>query len=82
MLFDIYEQLMIAKTLVSFITGPKMHCSATETQSFISGFPLYPGNGNRGGRGVFLVYPPLAENFSKIPPPLEILGQAAILFFK
>ena len=34
-----------------------------------------------GGRGVFLVYPPLAENFSKIPP-LEILGQAAILFFK
>ena len=41
-----------------------------------------PGNGNRGGvGGVFLVYPPLAENFSKIPP-LEILGQAAILFFK
>ena len=42
MLFDIYEQLMIRKTLVSLITGPKMYCSATQTQSFIPGFPLYP----------------------------------------
>ena len=31
--------------------------------------------------GIFGI-PPLAENFSKIPLPLEILGQAAILFFK
>ena len=41
------------------------------------------GNGNRGIGGYFW-YTPLAEKFSKIPPPppLEILGQAAILFFK
>ena len=34
----------------------------------------------QGGRGYFR-YTPLAENFLKIPP-LEILGRAAILFFK
>ena len=34
-----------------------------------------------GGVGGIFGIPPLAENFSKIPP-LEILGQAAILFFK
>ena len=39
-----------------------------------------PGNGNRGVGGIFGITP-LAENFSKIPP-LEISGQAAILFFK
>ena len=42
MLFDVYEQLMITKTLVSLKTGPKMYCSATQAQSFISRFPLYP----------------------------------------
>ena len=39
MLFDIYEQLMITKTLVSLITGPKMYCSVTQTQSLYRGFP-------------------------------------------
>ena len=38
------------------------------------------GNVNRGGRGYFW-YTPSGRKFSKIPP-LEILGQAAILFFK
>ena len=39
MLFDVYEQLMITKTLVSLITGPKMYCSVTQTQSLYRGFP-------------------------------------------
>ena len=43
---------------------------------------LKSGNGNRGGRGVFLVYPPPGRKFFENTPPLEILGQAAILFFK
>ena len=41
---------------------------------------IYPDNGNKGVGGIFGKLP-LAEFFSKIPP-LEILGQAAILFFK
>ena len=44
------------------------------------GFNQATGIGGVGG-GYFWYTPPLTENFSKIPP-LEILGQAAILFFK
>ena len=44
-----------------------------QTTIFYYGYNQATGIGGVGG--VFLVYPPLAENFSKIPPPLEILGK-------
>ena len=49
--------------------------------SMIKLFTLIQATGIGGVGGYFWYTPPLAENFSKIPP-LEILGQAAILFFK
>ena len=36
---------------------------------------LIQATGIGGGRGGILKYPPLAEKFWKIPPPLEILGK-------
>ena len=41
-----------------------------------------PGNGNRGVGGYFWYTPPGRKFFENTPPPLENLGQAAILFFK
>ena len=48
---------------------------------FISLSCIKAGNGNRGVGGIFGI-PPWPKIFRKYPPPLEILGQAAILFFK
>ena len=41
---------------------------------------LYPGNGNRGVGGIFGI-PPLAEIFSKIPPPPGDFGSSRHVCF-